>query len=302
MSAAADGEFKAPPVMRLYEKELPAVGDFVKCKYQALTETSAYVALLEYGNIEAMITFSELATRRVQSTSQLASVGREEVLMVQRVDTQKKYIDLTKKGVTPKDAAECEGKYKKSRAVLEILWQTAEQTGASIDMLMTQVAYPLYTQYGHAFDALEAAADTQGDPKAILGPLIDTQSRAYAKIVEIIKRKLKPRVYKLEAHVNVTCLSSRGVDAIKEALHAGQNATVNQVYKPAVGPEYPMPVVEITVVGPPLFLFRTQQTTKREAAIAALSTAISATKAAMEQRGGALTVEVEARDVGATAD
>jgi translation initiation factor 2 subunit 1 len=299
------GEFKAPPALRYYEHALPAVGDVVKCKYQSLTDTSAYVALLEYGNIEAMVTFSELARGRVQSIAQLASVGREETLMVLRVDPQKKYIDLSKKGVTPKEVADCEVKFKKSRTVVEIMWQTAEQTGTSMEMLMENVAWPLYKQFGHAYEALERA---EADPQGVLGQF-GLPEPAYNKIVEIVKRKLKPRMLKLEAQVNVVCMSSRGVEAIKEALHAGEDAVVGKTLPvPAAAAAAaasslaprPLPPVQVTVIGPPVFLLRTQ-TTDRDAGLAALRVCVAAISDALSTRGGTLTVEVDPREVGGPA-
>eukprot|EP00894_Picocystis_sp_ML_P002522 jgi/Pico_ML_1/53039/g3659.t1 len=57
----------------------------------------AYVSLLEYNNIEGMILLSELSRRRIRSINKLIKVGRQEPVMVLRVDTEKGYIDLSKR-------------------------------------------------------------------------------------------------------------------------------------------------------------------------------------------------------------
>ena len=49
----------------------------------------AYVKLLEYDNIDGMILLSELSRRRIRSRQKLIRVGRNEVVVVLRVDKEK---------------------------------------------------------------------------------------------------------------------------------------------------------------------------------------------------------------------
>lgn len=49
----------------------------------------AYVKLLEYDNIDGMILLSELSRRRIRSIQRLIRVGRNEVVVVLRVDKEK---------------------------------------------------------------------------------------------------------------------------------------------------------------------------------------------------------------------
>lgn len=57
-----------------------------KCK---IAEMGAYVKLLEYDNIDGMILLSELSRRRIRSIQKLIRVGRNEVVVVLRVDKEK---------------------------------------------------------------------------------------------------------------------------------------------------------------------------------------------------------------------
>lgn len=54
-----------------------------------IQEMGAYVQLLEYNNIEGMILLSELSRRRIRSVQKLIRVGRNEVVVVLRVDKEK---------------------------------------------------------------------------------------------------------------------------------------------------------------------------------------------------------------------
>lgn len=72
---------------------------------KSIAEMGAYVSLLEYGSVEGMILLSELSRRRIRSVQKLIKVGRQEPVMVLRVDKDKGYIDLSKRRVSPEDIA-----------------------------------------------------------------------------------------------------------------------------------------------------------------------------------------------------
>lgn len=74
---------------RMYEDKFPEVDDLVKVKVRQIAEMGAYVNLLEYNNIEGMILLSELSRRRIRSIQKLIRVGREEIVVVLRVDKEK---------------------------------------------------------------------------------------------------------------------------------------------------------------------------------------------------------------------
>lgn len=92
-----------------------------------IAEMGAYVKLLEYDNTEGMILLSELSRRRIRSVQKLIRVGRNEVVVVLRVDKEKGYIDLSKRRVSPEDIVKCEERYMKSKTVASILRHVASK-------------------------------------------------------------------------------------------------------------------------------------------------------------------------------
>lgn len=56
---------------------------------RSIAEMGAYVSLLEYNNIEGMIMLSELSRRRIRSINKLVRIGRNECVVVIRVDESK---------------------------------------------------------------------------------------------------------------------------------------------------------------------------------------------------------------------
>src|SRR5947207_4397716 len=135
----------------------------------------AYVKLLEYDNIDGMILLSELSERRIRGIQKLIQVGRNEVVVVLRVDKEKGmtiafvkalcsvtnnalnvgYIDLSKRRVSPEDVVKCEERYNKSKMVHSILRHVAEKTKTPIESLYQDIGWPLNKKYGHAVDAFK---------------------------------------------------------------------------------------------------------------------------------------------------
>lgn len=135
----------------------------------------AYVKLLEYDNIDGMILLSELSRRRIRSIQKLIRVGRNEVVVVLRVDKEKGtytpsfraferqrmliflkgYIDLSKRRVSPEDIVKCEERFNKGKMVASIMRHVAEKTKTPMETLYADVGWPLNKKYGHAVDAFK---------------------------------------------------------------------------------------------------------------------------------------------------
>jgi translation initiation factor 2 subunit 1 len=73
----------------MYASKFPEVDDLVMVNVRQIAEMGAYVQLLEYDNIEGMILLSELSRRRIRSIQKLIRVGKNEVVVVLRVDKEK---------------------------------------------------------------------------------------------------------------------------------------------------------------------------------------------------------------------
>ena len=136
---------------RFYKNRLPETDDLVMVNVVNIEEMGVYVNLLEYNNTEGqrfgslrqkqpsalclgMILLTELSRRRIRSINKLIRVGRNEVVVVVRVDRDKGkwqgqdrltpvirlylgYIDLSKRRVSPEDISKCEEKFIRGKTV-----------------------------------------------------------------------------------------------------------------------------------------------------------------------------------------
>lgn len=64
-----------------------------------------------------MILLSELSRRRIRSINKLIRVGRNECVVVIRVDKDKGYIDLSKRRVSQEEIEKCEEKFAHAKCV-----------------------------------------------------------------------------------------------------------------------------------------------------------------------------------------
>jgi len=211
----------------MYESPFPEVDDLVTVRVKSIAEMGAYVSLLEYGGREGMILLSELSRRRIRSINKLIRVGRQEVVVVLRVDKEKGYIDLSKRRVSPEDIQRAEEKFNKSKAVHSILRHVAEVTHNQLEDLYTMFGWPLYRQYGHAYDAFMLAIH---DPETITAKLdeLNVPKEIQEELLTNIKRKMTPQPVKIRADIEVTCFTYDGVDALRESLHAGESHSTGE--------------------------------------------------------------------------
>ncbi|XP_020518278.1 eukaryotic translation initiation factor 2 subunit alpha homolog isoform X2 [Amborella trichopoda] len=216
---------------RMYEAKYPEVDMAVMIQVKNIADMGAYVSLLEYNNIEGMILFSELSRRRIRSVSSLIKVGRQEPVMVLRVDKEKGYIDLSKRRVSEEDIQACEERYNKSKLVHSIMRHVAETMQLDLEDLYIHVGWPLYRKYGHAFEAFKVIVT---DPDSVLNSLtrevreIGPDGQEVTRVVPAmteqvkdalvrnIRRRMTPQPLKIRADIEMKCFQYDGVLHIKE--------------------------------------------------------------------------------------
>lgn len=272
--------------------------------------------MLEYDDLEGMILLSELSRRRIRSIQRLIKVGKNEVVVVLRVDKDKGkclffffnkiatlwlallpfaaaanthvpgYIDLSKRKVLPEDAVKAEEKYNKAKAVHSILRHVAEKHKVSLESLYETIAWPLSKKYGSAYDAFKLAIT---DPTTVFEGIHAPTEQLQEEVLLQISRKLTPNPVKVRADIAVSCFSEEGVDAVKAALTAGEKLHTEAV------------PVKVKLVAAPLFVLTSVSIDKAKA-IERLGEAIETIKSHIEAAGGSLEVKMAPKAVTETDD
>jgi translation initiation factor 2 subunit 1 len=103
--------------------------------------------------MEGLILSTEVTKKRVKNVNKFMKIGKQDTMMVIRVDREKRYIDLSKKKVQPEEAAEAEKCFKKAKMVHNIMKQTAAKLNCTLLELYEQFGWDLYDKFGHAYDS-----------------------------------------------------------------------------------------------------------------------------------------------------
>ena len=240
---------------------------------------------LEYDGIEGMILLSELSRRRIRSVQKLIRVGRNEVVVVMRVDPDKGYIDLSKRRVSAEEVVKCEEQYEKGRAVDSILTQVAKRRNVPTESLYEQVAWPLQRKYGHAYEAFKLSIQ---EPDVVFGPL-EIEPDTLAELKHTIARRLTPKPVKVRADIEVRCFAYNGIEAIRKALKAGEALSTEAV------------PIKVRLVAPPLYVMSTTSTDK-SAAIETMEKAVEAINQTITEEKGDMLVKMAPKVVSETED
>ncbi|KAH0620717.1 hypothetical protein JD844_021417 [Phrynosoma platyrhinos] len=246
---------------RFYQHKFPEVEDVVMVNVRSIAEMGAYVSLLEYNNIEGMILLSELSRRR--------------------------YIDLSKRRVSPEEAIKCEDKFTKSKTVYSILRHVAEvleyTKDEQLESLFQRTAWVFDDKYKRpGYGAYDAFKHAVSDPSILDG--LDLTEDEKRVLIDNINRRLTPQAVKIRADIEVACYGYEGIDAVKEALRAGLNCSTES-----------MPI-KINLIAPPRYVMTTT-TLERTEGLSVLSQAMAVIKEKIEEKRGVFNVQMEPKVV-----
>ncbi|CAB1331206.1 unnamed protein product [Coregonus sp. 'balchen'] len=259
---------------RFYQHRFPEVEDVVMVNVRSIAEMGAYVSLLEYNNIEGMILLSELSRRRIRSINKLIRIGRNECVVVIRVDKEKGYIDLSKRRVSPEEAINI------LRHVAEVLEYTKDE---QLDSLFTRTAWVFDEKYKRpGYGAYDVFKQAVADPSVL--DCLDLTEEEKSVLIDNINRRLTPQAVKIRADIEVACYGYEGIDAVKEALRAGLGCSTDA-----------MPI-KINLIAPPRYVMTTT-TMERTEGLSVLNQAMAAIKEKIEEKRGVFNIQMEAKVV-----
>jgi translation initiation factor 2 subunit 1 len=244
-------QFKPNLICRMYENEYPEIGDIIIVKVTSINELGAYVNLLEYNNINGIIMKTELSRKRIKSINKFIRVNRVEIVNVINIDKERGYIDLSKKKILPEEIKNMQIKWNKTKTVALVMKDLAMLSKINIEELYELFCWSLYKQYTHAYNAFKLIL-TQPE---ILDEYFDlsTLDEKYNKIKElliyVIKKRFTSKFIKFKSELEISCLSFRGIESIKEALSDGVSYFNEIVKSYDIKPE-----LFINLKTPPIFI------------------------------------------------
>uniref|UniRef100_A0A8C1DSS8 Eukaryotic translation initiation factor 2 subunit 1 n=1 Tax=Cyprinus carpio carpio TaxID=630221 RepID=A0A8C1DSS8_CYPCA len=268
---------------RFYQHRFPEVEDVVMVNVRSIAEMGAYVSLLEYNNIEGMILLSELSRRRIRSINKLIRIGRNECVVVIRVDKEKG--ECVRSSFSPSEYLDNNKSLFKTvysilRHVAEVLEYTKDE---QLECLFQRTAWVFDEKYKKpGYGAYDVFKQAVSDPAILDG--LDLTEEERNVLIDNINRRLTPQAVKIRADIEVACYGYEGIDAVKDALRAGLNCSTEA-----------MPI-KINLIAPPRYVMTTT-TLERTEGLSVLHQAMTAIKERIEEKRGVFNVQMEPKVV-----
>lgn len=140
---------------RFYRNEWPEEGELVVVEISTVNEDGAYVKLLEYNRVEALILAQNTSIKRIKNVKKLLRVGTQDYMQVTQVDQDGGYLDLTKKNIQVAEIEEKKHFFDKSKTVHLIMKMTAHCLQKRLVDIYDEWGWNLYDKFEHAYDALK---------------------------------------------------------------------------------------------------------------------------------------------------
>jgi len=214
-------------IIFFYENRLPEKDELVMCKVISIDELGVICSLLEYNNLEGFLPLSEISRKRIRSVLRHVREGQKQVLQVLRVDTERKFTDLSKKYITPAERELGTEKYNKGKTVHSISKYIAETQGRDLEEIKKILIYPLYQKHEHPYDAFRLLSLKNID--IYEGMEVDPVLKS--ELISIVKKRMEVHPVKVGADIHITCYADEGIDEIKKALRMGLEEGKNEEVK-----------------------------------------------------------------------
>jgi len=206
-----------------YDRKVPETDELVMVRLNSIDDMGVMCSLLEYNDLEGFLPLTEISRKRMRSVLRHVRVGQRQVLQVLRVDTERGYVDLSKKYVAAPEKEQGTDKFEKGKHVHSMTKRLSELAHRPVKEMYEKIIWPLYQNYKHPFDALKLFAN---DGEDIFGSHPEPVSdELKVQLRKIAQQRMAVQPVKLGAQMEVTCYSFAGIEDIKRALHAGLDAS-----------------------------------------------------------------------------
>jgi len=296
-----------PPEIKMYHDQYPSVDQNVIVMVGETTDYGINVSLLEYGNIQGMISYHEAARKSVKFREKVLAQNKIIVAQVKRIDFKGcvVHIDLSRKRVRESDEKDALSNYYDSKGIHALVYQMAvkeneqdpsnELTGQFTD-LCASITWPLAKIYKYSFLGLFLGAfvDSEDTLAKIKISFDDTGNQEqcipivekhWKEFVALATQKFKPKPVKVRATFALTCTTMEGILAIKHALKAGL-LQFNGIDKP----ESTINTLQIHYHVSPVYIANVETTNATES-IRKLNLALAKISSEIQARGGKYKLE-----------
>ena len=200
------------------QQELPEAGEIVIATINKISDHGAYVTLDEYDKIQGFLHVSEIAPGWVRKVNKYVKEGEKKVLLVKKVESGRKEIDLSLKQIS-KDQRKKKlldvKRFEKEHGILKNIQEKAELSTKQIEELEDK----FLSKYDSVYDAMLNIAingnDKINDLKLEKNVLIT---------IEDICSKMKLPSVELRGVLEISNNQSNGIELIQNTLSEAEKS------------------------------------------------------------------------------
>ena len=198
--------------MSIEQQELPEIGEIVIATVVKISDHGAYVTLDEYNKIQGFLHVSEIAPGWVRKVNKYVREGEKKVLLVKKVVSTRKEIDLSLKQIS-KDQRKKKlldvKRFEKEQGILKNIQEKAKLNEKQIE----EIEDKFLSKYNSIYDAMLKIAIKGNDEIADL----ELQKKVLTTIDDICSKMKLPSV-ELRGILQISNNKPNGVELIQKTL------------------------------------------------------------------------------------
>lgn len=189
----------------------PEQGEYALATVRKVMPYGAFLSLDEYGAGEAFLHISEVSSGWVRNIREYVKEGQKTVVLITRVDLEKRQIDVSLKRVSEADRKRKMEGYKLEKRAEKLLERAAHKLKKTLPVAMKEAGQLILKDYGALYDAFEDMA---------LNDHITTQLPQQWRdaLSEVAKAEIKPKKVSVRAKMSLMFHGGNGVESLRGAL------------------------------------------------------------------------------------
>ncbi|MBD3387670.1 MAG: translation initiation factor IF-2 subunit alpha [Candidatus Altiarchaeales archaeon] len=192
--------------------DYPEPGELVIGTVKSIFNQGAFIDLDEYTGRRGMLHLSEISLKWVRNIRDYVKEGQKVVVVVLRIDPKRGHIDLSLRRVNDSQRKQKLQQVKQKQRALKLLELMASELKLKPESVTKKLSNTL-SEYDSLYSGLEAISL---DEKVADG--LDIPDKWRKKLVELVKKSIKPPVVEVTGFVKLQSFESDGVEMIKSSL------------------------------------------------------------------------------------
>jgi len=190
----------------------PEQGEYALATVKKVMPYGAFLALDEYASAEAFLHISEVSSGWVRNIREFVKEGQKTVVLISRVDMEKRQVDVSLKRVSEADRKRKLEGYKLEKRAEKLLDRAAHKLKKTLPIAMKEAGEPILKDYSALYDAFEDLA---------LNDTLRTQlpKAWHDALAEVAKAEIKPKRVNVRAKLGLKFYGGKGLEPLRQTLH-----------------------------------------------------------------------------------